>query len=71
MEDPRVTKLKHMKEGMATVFKFYASPETGLLDFNKFKKLMKDAGIHEVILPVIDLNIIYIQAKGSKDQALD
>ena len=70
-EDPRVTKLKHMKEGMATVFKFYASPETGLLNFNKFKKLMKDAGIHEVILPVIDLNIIFIQAKGSKDQALD
>ena len=45
VEDPRETKLKHIKEGMTSIFKYYASPETGILDFSRFKRLVQDTGI--------------------------
>lgn len=71
VEDPRVTKLKHMKEGMASVFKYYASPETGVLDFSRFKKLVQDTGLLHNQLSVNDLTIVFNQAKRTKDQGLD
>ena len=52
------------------MFRNYASPETGMMDLKRFKKLLNDTGLFPSKLSLNDLAIIFNQAKSQKELGL-